>query len=169
MMALIGVFRLIPGWLYAVIACVALAAAGGAYERHQGAESVQALWDADKAARAIADASAIADRVAKNEVLATQQAADTAAITKVHDAEITSLRARIDATPRLRIGTSFCGGITASADPQSPIGGTGGDSSGRILSDELDGAVKTLILQSEMAAATGRACQAFVRDNGMDK
>lgn len=167
MTAALGLLRLVPGWLYAVIACLALAAAGGAYERHEGAASVQALWDADKVERAAAGAKAIANAIAENAVLATQQAATAAAITKAHDAEIISLRARIDAAPRLRIGAGVCGGAATSADSSSTASGTGADPAGRILSDELDGDVKALILQSEMAAETGRACQAFVRVNGM--
>ena len=162
-----SLIRMVPGWLYAVAVSFFIVLAGGVYERYQGAESVQKLWDADKADRAIADASAIADRITKNTVLATQQAADSAAIMKEHDAEINSLRARVADAPRLRIGAGFCSGVAASTDSQGTTSGAGDDPGSRVLSDELDGSVKTLILQSEMAAATGRACQEFLRDNGM--
>ena len=162
----------LPGWLYLTVALLAGAAVGGAYlHGHgvtQGREVVQALWDADKAARAKAETKAVAQRVADNAAQAKQQAATARAITKAYDEEINDVRARLAAAERMR-RPAFCAspGPAASADADGSAGGAAADAAGGLLPDAVARDIQAVILQTEEVAATGRACQAFVRENGM--
>ena len=161
----------VPGWAYLILVLVVVGAIGGAYlHSHgvtQGRAAVQALWDADKKTRAAAETKAVAQRVAENLVQARQQAATALAITKAYNEEINDVRARL-AAERMR-KPAFC----ASAGPAAPTGASGAgsgaaaDPAGGLLSDAVARDIQALILQTEEVAATGRACQAFVRDNGM--
>lgn len=161
----------LPGWLYLTVALLLAAGAGGAYLHAHGVAagraSVQALWDAEKRTRAAAETKAVAQRVAENLAQARQQAATSAAITKAYDEEITDVRARL-AAERMR-KPAFC----ASAGPAAPAvaggaaGGAEADPASGLLPDALERDIQALILQTEEVAATGRACQSFVRANGM--
>lgn len=161
----------LPGWLYLTGALMAGVAVGGAYlHAHgvsQGRVAVQALWDADKAVRVDAETKAVARRVAENLVQAKQQAATALAITKVYDEEISNVRARL-AAERMR-RPAFCAspGPAASADADSSAGGAAADPAGGLLPDAVARDIQALILQTEEVAATGRACQAFVRKSAM--
>jgi hypothetical protein len=87
-------------------------------------------------------------------------------IQKAHDAELDRVRAALN-SQRLRIGPAICGEPAGSTQAGGASGSNGADTGGRVLSAEMDGAVKALIEETERAAATGRACQAFVLVNGM--
>ena len=162
---------MVPGWLYgAVLVCV-VAGAGMLHQRAQGnaqgRAAVQALWDADKQIRAAAEIKAVAQRAAENLAQARQQAATALAIKKVYDDEINDVRARL-ATERMR-KPGFCAsaGPAAPAGASGPEGGAAADPAGGLLPDAVARDIQALILQTEEVAATGRACQAFVRGNGM--
>ena len=162
----------LPGWLYLVAALLVAGAIGSSYlHAHgvvQGKAIVQTLWDADKTARAAAETKAVAQRVAENLAQAKQQAATALAITKAYDEEINDVRARLATAERMR-KPAFC----ASSGPAVPAGASGAasgaaaDSAGGLLPDPVARDIQALILQTEEVAATGRACQAFVRENGM--
>jgi membrane protein involved in colicin uptake len=159
-----------PGWLYGVLLVCVLAGAGMLHQRAQGnaqgRAALQALWDADKRTRAAAETKAAAKRAAENLVQARQQAARAAAVKKVYDEEINDVLARLAAAERMR-KPAFC----ASAGPAAPAGGSraeGGaaaDPVSGLLPDAVARDIQALILQTEEVAATGRACQAFVRGN----
>lgn len=162
---------MVPGWLYgAVLVCV-VAGAGMLHQRAQGnaqgRAAVQALWDADKQIRAAAEIKAVAQRAAENLAQARQQAATALAIKKVYDDEINDVRARL-AAERMR-KPAFCAsaGPAAPAGASGPEGGAAADPAGGLLPDAVARDIQALILQTEEVAATGRACQAFVRGNGM--
>ena len=162
----------VPGWLYGAMLVCLLAGAGMLYQRMlgnaQGRAAVQAQWNADKQRRAAAETKAVAQRAAENLAQARQQAAAALAITKAYDEEINDVRARL-AAERMR-KPAFC----ASAGPAAPAGASGAeggaaaDPAGGLLPDAVARDIQTLILQTEEVAATGRACQAFVRGNGME-
>ena len=162
----------VPVWLYGAVLVCLLAGAGTAYLRAQGVAqgraAVQTLWDADKQIRAVAETKAVAQRAVDNLAQARQQAAKVAAIKKVYDDEINDVRARLAAAERMR-KPAFC----ASGGPAAPAGGSGAeggattDPAGGLLPDAVARDIQALILQTEEAAATGRACQSFVRENGM--
>ncbi|MBR7634859.1 hypothetical protein [Janthinobacterium lividum] len=161
----------VPGWLYCALLVCVLAGAGMVYQRAQGdaqgRTAVQALWDADKQIRAAAEIKAVAQRAAENLAQARQQAASALAIKKVYDDEINDVLARL-AAERMR-KPAFC----ASAGPAAPAsaggaeGGAAADPASELLPDAVARNIQTLILRTEEVAATGRACQAFVRENGM--
>lgn len=164
----------VPGLLYgAVLVCVlvcVLAGAGMVYQRMlgnaQGRAAVQVLWDADKKSRSAAETKAVAKRAAENLAQARQQAVKAAETKKVYDDEINAVRVRLAAAERMR-KPAFC----ASAGPAAPAGaggaegGAAADPASGLLSDAVARDIQALILQTEEVAATGRACQAFVRGN----
>ena len=162
----------VPGWLCSAVLVCLLAGAGMLYQRMlgnaQGRAAVQALWDADKEVRAAVETKAVAQRAAENLAQARQQAATSTVITKAYDEEINDVLARLAAAERMR-KPAFC----ASAGPAAPAGagGTEGgataDPTGGLLPDAVARDIQALILQTEEVAATGRACQTFVRGNGM--
>ena len=161
----------LAGWLYGVTLVCGLAGAGMLHQRAQGnaqgRAAVQALWDTDKKTRAAAETKAVAQRATENLAQARQQAATALAIKKVYDEEINDVRARL-AAERMR-KPAFC----ANAGPAAPAGPSGAEGSAvadpvsGLLPDAVARDIQALILQTEVVAATGRACQAFVRGNGM--
>lgn len=173
MIALSKLAGWLPGWLYgAMLACV-LVGAGMLHQRAlgnaQGRAAVQALWDADKKTSAAAETKAVAQRAAENLAQAQKQAARAAAVKKVYDDEISDVRARLAAAERMR-KPAFC----ASVGPAAPAGGSGAeggaaaDPASGLLPDAVARDIQALILQTEEVAATGRACQAFVRVNNLE-
>ena len=172
MIALAKLVGKVPGWLYGALLVCALAGAGMLYQRAlgdaQGRAAVQTLWNAEKEIRTAAETKAVAQRAAENLAQARQQAAKAAAIKKVYDDEINDVRVRLVAAERMR-KPAFC----ASAGPAAPAsaggaeGGAATDPAGGLLPDAVARDIYAVILQTEEVAATGRACQAFVRENGM--
>lgn len=172
MSALVKLTGKVPGWLYGAFLMCVLAGAGMLYQRTQGVAqgraAVQALWDADKKKHVAAETKAVARRAAENLAQARQQAAKAAAIKEIYDDEINAVRARLAAAERMR-KPAFC----ASAGPAAPAGasgaegGTAADPASGLLPDAVARDIQALILQTEEVAATGRACQSFVRENGM--
>lgn len=160
-----AIAKAIPSWLYVAGLLGVLAGAGMLYEREQGKAIVQARWNADIAARATAEKAAVAARIDANALLSTKQAASAVAITKAHDEEISVVRAAL-AAERMR-SPAFCGRPAGTAEASSAGGGAEPDSSSGLLPAGVERDIKALILETEEVAATGRACQAFVRANGM--
>ncbi|MCM2564463.1 hypothetical protein [Janthinobacterium kumbetense] len=172
MSALVKLAGRVPGWLYgAVLACV-LVGAGMLYQRAQGVAqgraAVQALWNTDKKTRATAETKAEAQRAAENLAQARQQAVKAAAIKKVYDDEINDVRVRLAVAERMR-KPAFCAsaGPAAQASAGGAEGGAAADPAGGLLPDAVARDIQALILQTEEVAATGRACQAFVRDSSI--
>lgn len=161
--AVLGMLKMVPRWCWEVLIVLVLLLAYGAHERGV----VQAKWDAVNVAQALANKEAIDKRTEDNALLKTIQLGTSANLQKVHDNEITTLTASLAAAKRMRVGAAFCPGPTGQTNSNSPSSGDGSDSGGRLLSPEVDAAVKQLIMESEKAAATGRAAQAFIKKNGM--
>jgi hypothetical protein len=132
-----------------------------------GSGSTQAKWDAAELTRASAEKAAVLERVAQNQETFRKQEHNSERIANVHKSEINRVRADIARAPGLRIGPEFCGRPTAAAEDQSAAGGNGADTGSRVLSAEMDRAVKSLIEETERAAAIGRTAQEFIRSNGM--
>lgn len=147
--------------LLAVVACLLWTG------HHFGAQGVQADWNKDKANRANAEKSAVLARASENLEIFRRQELDNQKITKDHDDELTKVRADLSRSERMRIGSALCGRSAGSTETASSGSGNATDTAGRVLSPEMDGIFKSLILEMEQAAATGRACQAFVTSNGM--
>ena len=162
----------LPAWLYLAVALLLAGAAGVSYlHAHgvaQGKAAVQTLWDADKAVRKTAETNAVERRAAENLAQAKQQAATALAITKAYDEELNDVRARLASAERMR-KPAFCAsaGPATPATAESPASSNAADPAGGLLPDAVARDIQALILQTEEVAATGRACQAFVRENGM--
>jgi len=129
-------------------------------------------YDAGHAAavaeRVQADAAAVLKRTRENTVQATRLDETNAHITKEKDGEIADLRRRLAAAPRLRVGPAVCPDRPpAAAEAEGPAGGNGTDPSAGLVSAAADRDLKQLIEDVEQDLATGRACQAFVRENGL--
>lgn len=150
------------------ILAVILALAGAVFFGYEkGISHEEAKWKEAESARVLAEHDALVKRNADNSRIAAAQAATNAAIIKGKNDEITRLTARVEHLGRLRVGASICGGASASAEASSSGGGYDAYSSGRLVSEQADADFKSLILDVETDLATGRACQAFIRDNGL--
>lgn len=143
LLALLSAFLLAFGWV-------------------RGAQHVQRKWDATEGARAQAVANAVLTRVAANKKEADRQAAVNKTITEAKDHEIATLTARINAAGRLRVGPALCGGPAPTAQGEAAGSGNDADPPGRLVREDVDRDLKSLILAVETDLATGRACQAFV-------
>lgn len=126
---------------------------------------LNAKADREAAERKQAENAAILTRVKNNERKAEQDKANSARIAKEHKNEMDKVRADL-AAERLR-KPAWCGGSAGTSETDSPGGGNGTDPAGRLLPPEVERTVRGLIEETERAAATGRACQEFVRSNGM--
>lgn len=133
-----------------------------------GRAEVQALWDKDKIARSDAMLSAVNQRIQDNAVELKAQQDNNDLITKGKDNEIAKVTSDLNAIKRLRVGPSFCPSnrTAAKTDPQGTGSSNAADTGTGLLSESLDSRIRQLILQSEEAAATGRAAQKFILDNG---
>lgn len=168
--ALLG---LVPGWCYWVLAvivlCVCCVVYGEIDGASRGAAKVQNEWDQHEQQVKETGEAAQELRREQNRAQAAEQAAASAKIQKGHDDELAKVRADLRDSERLRLGAAWCEGAGAGGSPQAGSAGSGNGTgaAGRVLSPELDEAVKSLIYQAEVAAATARAAQAFIRENGM--
>jgi hypothetical protein len=152
---------------YRILAILALLAATMGFGWVKGAYHVQSQWDAAEGKRVAAVALAYQTRIAANQAQAAKQAASNATIQKGKDDEITALNARLAVAGRLRVGTAICGGPATTAEASSTASGDGADSPGRLVREDVDRDFKALILAVETDLATGGACQAFIRENGL--
>lgn len=154
--------------LLGVLAAILFAVVGTLGARAYGAHRYDAGHAAAVAERAQVDAAAVLKRTRENATQATRQHETNAHITKEKDDEIADLRRRLAAAPRLRVGPSVCPDRPAApAQAESPAGSDGADPSPRLVSSRADADFKQLIEAVEQDLATGRACQAFVRENGL--
>lgn len=135
----------------------------------RGRSVVQQKWDIDKAQLAQQTKNVLQQRHAENNALTAQQTSINNTIQKAHDEEIRKINAAIASAERLRISSNFCSNSARQTNTKSASSGDGVDTTGRLLSAEMDRAVKQLILESEHAAATGRAAQTFIRENGFEE
>jgi hypothetical protein len=154
--------------LVSVLAAVVLLAVAALGVRAYGSHRYGAGHAAAIAERATADAAAVLKRTHENAAQAAHQDETNTHITKEKDDEIADLRRRLAAAPRLRVGPSVCPDRPAApAQPQGPASGDGADPSTGLVSSRADADFKQLIEAVETDLATGRACQAFVRENGL--
>ncbi len=146
-----------------VLAVMLLAAGAGIIYAH--GQGDQQGFDRATTERAARDAIAIITRTHDNAVLSIKQATINTIITETKNAEITPVVQRIY-VDRVRVGAGTCG-PAAAADAQSAGGGDGANPPGRLVRDDVERDTRALSEAVEQDLATGRACQAFVRENGM--
>ncbi len=143
------------------VALVAAVVAGGAYYR---SHVWQLGYDKAVADRAASDLKAIGKRTKDNAELAVKQDAINTKIEKVKNEELAPVRERI-VTRRVYVGTGICG-PAAPAQAEDATSSDGGDSPGRLVSQEAAERIRELELEVEAHLATGRACQQFGKENG---
>jgi hypothetical protein len=115
--------------------------------------------------RAAADALAVLRRTEENSVLASAQGATNLKITEAKHEELTPVRERI-VVERVRVGAAICG-PAAPPDADSAAGSDSADPPGRLVREDAERDLVALKLAVEEDLATGRACQAFLRENGL--
>lgn len=131
-----------------------------------GRAQVQAKWDKDKADKKAAEELAIADRNAENAREKERQDATNKTITENYH-EIDRLRTELTSAKRVRIGTAICGkGSFATTKTDSSNGGDVADTGARLVREDVNRDIRTLMIKVEEGFAAGRACQTFIEENG---
>ena len=151
--------------LAGVIVLVGLLVVGTLGVRWYGAHQYQAGHDAAVEARAAADARAVLLRTEENAALAQHQGETNLKITEAKHEELAPVRERI-VVERVRVGAAICGPATA-PDAESAAGSDSADPPGRLVREDAERDLVALKLAVEEDLATGRACQAFLRENGL--
>ena len=151
--------------LVSLIAIVGLLVVGVVGVRAYGAVQYQAGRTAAIEERATADARAILSRTEENVALAQHLGATNLKITEAKHEELAPVRERI-VVERVRVGAAICG-PAAAPDAESAAGGDSADPPGRLVRSDVERDLVALKLAVEEDLATGRACQAFLRENGL--
>lgn len=133
--------------------------------RWYGAHQYQVGHAAAVAERKAADDAAILRRTEENAVLAQRQGEVNLKITEAKHEELAPVREHI-VVERVRVGAAICG-PAAAPDAESAAGGDSADSPGRLVREDAERDLVALKLAVEEDLATGRACQAFLRENGL--
>ena len=153
--------------LIAAVLAVLLATGAWLGLRHYGAERFDAGYAAAIEERAEADAAAKLKRTNENVTRAVQQAASNATITEKKHEEIQPVRERI-VTRRVYVGPALCGDRPAApAQAEGTAGSDSADPPGRLVRPDVERDLVALKLAVEEDLATGRACQAVLKDEGM--
>lgn len=114
---------------------------------------------------ALMPAVAVFARVRDNAVESVRQVNINQIITRTKNEEVSPVVERIY-VDRVRVGPGTCGPASASDANGAGIGDDA-DSPGRLVRDDVERDTRALTEAVEQDLATGRACQAFVRENGM--
>lgn len=151
------------GAVAALLALLALLAVGHVARVHH---AYGVGHDAAVAERATSDALAVAAKLKENAATGAKQAAANVAITKAKNEEIAPVRERI-VTKRVYVGSAICSGPTSPTDPKSAASSDGTDPPSRLVRPDVERDIRALKLAVEEDLATGRACQAFLQENGL--
>jgi hypothetical protein len=153
--------------LVGVLVAIALAVGAWISIDEYGDDRYQAGYDDAVAARAKADADAERKRTRENAGVADHQAASNATITEKTHEEIQPVRERI-VTHRVYVGPALCGDRPAApAEAQSAASSDEANPPGRLVRPDVERDIIALKLAVEEDLATGRACQAVLKDEGM--
>lgn len=146
-----------------VLAALLVAAGVGIVYAHSAGD--QAGIERATSERAARDAIAIVARVRDNAVLSIKQDKINQIITRTKNEEIAPVVQRIY-VDRVRVGTGTCGPASSATTDGASVSDAS-DPPGRLVRDDVEGDTRALTEAVEQDLATGRACQAFVRENGM--
>jgi hypothetical protein len=153
--------------LVSVVVLAVLATGGWLGLEHYGAARYDAGRAAAIAERAQADKGAIQARTTENATEAVRQVVSNATITEKKHEEIAPVRERI-VTQRVYVGAAVCGDRPAApAQAESAAGSDSTNPPGRLVRPDVERDLVALKLAVEEDLATGRACQATLRENGM--
>lgn len=123
--------------------------------------------DIVEANRVKSENAAIFKRVNDNKALTAKYEATNKSITENKNAEISKIRADVAAFSSRMRKPSFCGGPAPAPETSGPGSGDVGNPAPGVVPAAVAENIRALITKTEEVAATGRACQAFVRDNGL--
>lgn len=151
---------------YKLVAVAAFVLALYGIGHHQGAKGVQRDWDASTAQIEAAKNVAVIQRSGDNTAIAIKQSAINSFIEKADHEELAPVVQRI-IVDRVRVGRAICGGPAAATKAESAAISDAPDPAGRLVSDQLERDIRALEIHVEEALATGRACQAFITENGL--
>ena len=146
-----------------VLASLLVAAGVGIVYAHSAGD--QEGFERATSERAARDTVAIFARVRDNAVLSIKQHNINQIITRTKNEELAPVVQRIY-VDRVRVGAGTCGSAGA-ADANGADVGNDTDSPGRLVRDDVERDTRALTEAVEQDLATGRACQAFVKENGM--
>ena len=153
--------------LIGVLVAIALAAGAWVGIDEYGTQRYQDGHDDAVAARAKADAKAELTRTRENAALGAHQESSNATITEKTHEELAPVRERI-VTQRVYVGAGVCGDRPAApAEAQGAAGRDETDPPGRLVRPDIERDLVALKLAVEEDLATGRACQAVLKDEGM--
>ncbi len=148
----------------ALVLAVLLVAAGvGIIYAHSAGD--QEGFERATSERAARDAVAIVARVRDNAVLSIKQENINQIITRTKNEETAPVVQRIY-VDRVRVGAGTCGPASAAVTDGASVS-DGTDPPGRLVREDVERDTRALTEAVEQDLATGRACQAFVRENGM--
>lgn len=133
----------------------------------KGRAETQALWDADKVARKKAEDLAVSDRLKANELERRAIAERNDLVENTYNEELTKVRSDLAVAKRLRVGPAICGGPASTPDSKSATGGVEANTGGGLVREDVERDIRALMLRVEEGFAAGRACQGFVRANGL--
>ena len=126
-----------------------------------GAGRMEGKWNASKAAIAQAQDAAIIQRVTENQALIDKYAADNAAITKAKNEEIAAVRSSLSIS--LRRGAGICAGPASAPEVAATGSGNEANPASGAFRDDVARDIGAALMEMEEVAATGRACQSYVR------
>lgn len=112
-------------------------------------------------------AKAVSDRIVENTADEVKHKDINVKIEGKKNEELAPVTERITAAPRLRVGAAICPPSPRASEAQSTGSSNGSDTSSGLVRQDVDGDIRALKLKVEEALATGRACQSFVRENGL--
>lgn len=121
----------------------------------------------DRAVRAEQVVAAVQTRIEENTADEVKSHVINQKIEATKNEELAPVIQRVTSAPRMRVGPSICSATARAPEAQGTSSSDGADTGGRLVSVESDEAIRALILKTEEALATGRACQSFVRENDM--
>ena len=156
---------IIPWWWKAG-AAAALVAALYAGHRYQVSAAYADGHAAAVSERSAADLVAVVGRVHENAAITIKQDSINATITKADNEEMASLRARLAAAERMR-KPAFCNGPAAPAQAEGVASSNPPDPAGGLVPERVEQDIQALIMRTEEVASTARACQSFIRENGL--
>ena len=146
-----------------VLAMLLVAAGVGIIYAHSAGD--QEGFERATSERAARDAVAIVGRVRDNSVLSIKQDNINQIITRTKNEEIAPVVQRIY-VDRVRVGAGTCGSASAAVTDGASVS-DGTDPPGWLVREDVERDTRALSEAVERDLATGRACQAFVRENGM--
>lgn len=149
---------------YKIAGAAALVCLLGAGHLYRVKQADSAGYDRAVTERAARDGVAIIARTKENATLAVKQDDTNRSITKAKNDEIATVARRI-AAERVRVGPAICGPAPPAKAEDAP-GSDSGDSSGRLVREDIERDIRALKLAVEQDLATARACQAWGRENG---